>query len=774
MFVNETKNIYQPFSVGEKVETKVVRGPLSGSWIPARVMAVNTQCQTLELCLLNSEKYKVKKTASKVPMSSVRRVKSRFKIGDSVATKISRGKIEGIWIPARVVGVNDDDTYDLFVEEGDTWKVEKHSTSVPGTNLKSVIALSVISSDPLIFNRRLDNRPTPPSVEFLDLPRAAEKLPLEPRRLRRSRSTPRSQFNHEPSLPLTEPLDTPNKGKNLKIKVKNKKRHGRSAKSKRWRIKRSNSRKSKLGRSLSQPSSSQTPKNIFSPFRLFGSSPKRSDGTNRWSWVVFSSRRSKSLNSTSTPPCSPALRGRKSRIATLQRSESASSLSNSPPPLMLDDSNPLRTQSQNNKGAQREDSPKKPRVRTSPNWNTPVTLEDFKDEVNFDDSDDVDQSVTGSNTQTVSNWEDLYEWPNEDDDLIESSEDRRVGITLEDLTEESEEGSEMYVPHELDKKEEPPIPRFSSELTESGWGDALSRLPLDTRPSIISPLKVLVEDLDPILLDEPRISHRTCNRQDEPPNTHRQRQASTSSRKTLSTKNATDLSSAMVASSCQTPVSQDLNNSVHDWPDSVGNHKDLRDSGKLQKFKSNDGLIDRKRNTESHHARISTVGVSKHKIKYSELDLDTPLSKIASWLGEDSNRDGDEKFRQQVKSFSFNNTTIPIHNEGPLKRARSQPLAKGSPSVYSLSDILGQKSLDSSKGLAFFVGPVDGKMSYKMSICDVDNINSMSRCNSFHPTSVKSAPVLRIREDNEVNIRESQVNSDEGDSLQNLILSRSV
>jgi len=767
MFLNDTKTIYSPFIVGEHVETKVVRGPLTGSWIPARVVAIDDLCQTLELCLLHNEKYQVKRTASRVPISSVRHLNSRFKIGDSVATKISLGKIEGIWIPARVIGDNGDGTYDLFVEEYDTWKVPKRSTYVPSWKLKSVLktAPSASSSAPQKFDRKLVDRSFPPSkVLLLDRPLMDKMKP------QRSCSAPHTrETSNDQSTSVSEvALDSPKRDKTFKMKVNDKNRRSRSNPSKKWRIKKTGSRVSKLGRSLSQRSPSRT-KNIFSPFQLFGSSHGKRDEKSRssfsWSRSIFPSRRSKSLKSPSAPPNTPETRpARKSRIIQMKRSDSA-------PASVLSKGPRTRAKgslSQSIAEVSGEECPNKRHSGSAPNWHTPVLLEDLKDEMDFDDPDDNEKSVTQrSNTYTLSNWEDFYEWPNEEEDFKVGGEKRASRINLEDLIEESEEeGSGILISHEGDGKHKLPTIRVSNEWIESEWRDALSRLPESTRPSIISPFKRSVEKVESNLSDELQTIERFSSRQ---------KQASISSRKTLSTKNATDHSSGMVTSPCETPLSEDTNHSQRDYSESDGSNRERLDSGRVRKSLICDAFSNRKRPLKTHHKRIYSVGVSKHKIQFSEIDIDTPLSRIASWLGEDSRRrskgDGHDKHQQEVRNFSYNNTTIPIRTQIPLQKPMSQPFPRDS--VYSLGDVLGQKSLDSSKGLAFFVGPVDGKLSYKVSICDVDKINTMSRSSTGYTDMQVSESVLKMRDYGE-NIEEQKLNPDEEDGVGDIVRFGSV
>jgi len=756
MFLNDTKTIYSPFIVGERVETKVVRGPLTGSWIPARVVAIDDICQTLELYLLQNEKYQVKRTASRVPMSSVRHLNSRFKIGESVATKISRGKIEGIWIPARVIGDNGDGTYDLFVEEYDTWKVPKRSTYVPSWKLKSVIKTAPIASPgaPVKFDRKLIDRSFPPSKELL-----LDRSVMDKMKPLRSSSAPHTikESNDQTSSVSGEPLNSEKRDKKFKMKVSNKNRRSKSSPPRKWRITRTGSRVSKFGRSLSQRSPSRT-KNIFSPFLLFGSSHGKTDEKSRssfsWSRSIFPSRKPKSMKSPIAPPNTPDARPtRKPRIITLKRSDSA--------PATVKSNSTLTGARQSQSIAEVSvDEPANERPSgISPSWRTKVMLDDLKDEINFSDPDDNEQSVTHhSYTCTLSNWEDLYEWPNDEDGLKVGNEKRASRINLEDLIEETEsEGSGFLFSHDGNDKHKHQAIRLPNDWIESEWSDALSRLPESTRPSIISPFKRPVEDLEINLSDEPQTMGR-CS--------FRLTQASLSSRKTLSTKNATDNSSVMVTSTCQTPASEDTHHSLHEYAESDGSNKEQFDSGRSHISPISDTFCKRQTPSKAHHKRIYSVGVSKHKIQFSEIDIDTPLSRIASWLGEDSRRrkgDGQVKYQQEVKNFSYNNTTIPICTQVPLRRPMSQPLVKEA-SVYSLGDVLGQKSLDASKGLAFFVGPVDGKLSYKVSICDVDKINTMSRGSTVYRDIKVSDSVQKTR-DNQVNIEEEKLNLDGGDSV---------
>merc|ERR1719397_659323 len=80
--------------------------------------------------------HNVLKYAVQVPFKSVRRPKYRFKEGGSIWTKILRGKREGLRIPARILRVNEDGTYDLLVDEYKKLQVTRYALNVPAEYLK--------------------------------------------------------------------------------------------------------------------------------------------------------------------------------------------------------------------------------------------------------------------------------------------------------------------------------------------------------------------------------------------------------------------------------------------------------------------------------------------------------------------------------------------------------------------------------------------------------------------------------------------------------------
>jgi len=123
--------------------------------------------------------------------------------------------------------------------------------------------------------------------------------------------------------------------------------------------------------------------------------------------------------------------------------------------------------------------------------------------------------------------------------------------------------------------------------------------------------------------------------------------------------------------------------------------------------------------------RISTIRVRGHNIKHKLIEMDTPLEELATWLSEGPNvNSGCEKREpKMVKMMSFGKKMIPIRS----KIGDSMGVHSGKKEDYKLSDLVG-KCVDSSKqGLAFFVGPVNGKLSYKISVFEKDNVNNMGR-----------------------------------------------
>jgi len=119
------------YQFGDRVEKKIMCGRLAGCWVPAQVIKVNVNRGTVNVGVLNHVGYKVQKFHVDVPLCYVRQSKHKFKVGDHVYTKILRGQKQGLWIPANLIFLNHDGTFDLLVEQYRTYLVTKYSVHVP-------------------------------------------------------------------------------------------------------------------------------------------------------------------------------------------------------------------------------------------------------------------------------------------------------------------------------------------------------------------------------------------------------------------------------------------------------------------------------------------------------------------------------------------------------------------------------------------------------------------------------------------------------------------
>jgi len=99
--------------------------------------------------------------------------------------------------------------------------------------------------------------------------------------------------------------------------------------------------------------------------------------------------------------------------------------------------------------------------------------------------------------------------------------------------------------------------------------------------------------------------------------------------------------------------------------------------------------------------------LSKWGMRYSSFELSVRMEELAEWLNEDSK------------------VELPI-SEPLIAKEDSLPSTEKF-RKQTISEALGN-SLDSSKhGVTFFVGPVDGKVSFKMSICDLKQLENATR-----------------------------------------------
>lgn len=643
-----------PFKVGERVDTKIVVGRLAGRWIPARVIRVHEQWRTLDLCVLNNRAYQVAKYAIQVPMASVRRPTYRFNIGDAVATKILRGRKEGIWIPAKIIRVNEDCTYDLFVEGHKAWQVTKYAVHVPGQFLKPAIK----SNGGLMVKKqggrkakkkrrkgRLGHDEMSPAVVSAAPPTALGVYPQH------SFSSP-----NLPQVALPTPVASP----------KGDPRSPRESPRKKPRLPPSSSQPLKSRRSGSAQSFSSKVSSLFGnlwgrgerPTQLLPHEPSGS------------TRRTSSL-----PP-----RGVQDQVALKPK--------NARQPVQQ---SPLTPQSQQNVLR----SPRAPRVTvTAQSPHSPYSRngdDDFKD--------DRYRRQTSRSMTSRSNWENMYEW----------SEDG-----MPDRTSESGDTDD------------------EGAVSDTDWGDGVA-----SRRA--SPRKRLTDNSSRPRAPQlrPKRSPRLDNfsplsdgaAAPDDPKTH----SLNNSGQTNHT-NQSDASNTLTSPPRSVKDSPNhparLKDTREDAPDRSANWNRARntDSSAVTFVDSFLPKSKRKKMGKGSEQRIVTIGVSKHRVRFNELDMDTPLEDIAKWLASDAKKRG-IKNHQAVHSFCFNNQRINLAGAG-MGHASATSLSsklKEHGRMYSLADVLGKSVDASTQGLAFFVGPVDGQMSYKMSVCDVDAIHRMSR-----------------------------------------------
>merc|ERR1719204_782814 len=98
--------------------------------------------------------------------------------------------------------------------------------------------------------------------------------------------------------------------------------------------------------------------------------------------------------------------------------------------------------------------------------------------------------------------------------------------------------------------------------------------------------------------------------------------------------------------------------------------------------------------------------MSKNKMRYRFASLDMRIEDIATWLN---------------RGLTNN---IPISEHVHSKRLIVEnpiPFRK-----KSLSEVFGNRLDPEKSGITFFIGPVEGKMSFKMSVCDLKLLRSAS------------------------------------------------
>lgn len=119
------------YKFGDRVEKKILHGRLAGCWVPARVIQSNEKRMTVGVYMLNHRGYKLSKYHMQVPLCNIRRPQHKYQVKERIFTKILRGRRKGMWIPAMILKINRDQTYDMMVENHRYHQVTKYAVHVP-------------------------------------------------------------------------------------------------------------------------------------------------------------------------------------------------------------------------------------------------------------------------------------------------------------------------------------------------------------------------------------------------------------------------------------------------------------------------------------------------------------------------------------------------------------------------------------------------------------------------------------------------------------------
>jgi len=546
-------------------------GRFAGRWIPARVIKTHPKWRTVDLIVPNNHMYQVSKYAIHVPLTFVRKPSFRFKVGDRICTKILRGRKEGVWIPAQIIRVNEDGTYDLYVDRHKSLQVTKYAVHVPEQYLRS--AKNGIPDPNTPTKRAIPSIISPVKIPFGDdekkwsLKKAWEK--------RKKMNMPNLKGSASADVPRSRSPDKP-------------------------------------PLCLDRSSIVSTPAipNMFQPLEVTNKVSKRKHH-HISSDNLIKNEYPKSVNI--KPLCSSIKPPQNNGKKFFTKSRHGSKIQEA-----------LPSASQLGLG----------------DLNETFSVDKKTCPTKQQQAHDTEHSGKHRrNKSNMSDWDHFFN--------SESSDDHKEEPEVESIHSEADwdEGPEF--------KDEQSTPRFpgSSGMTSPGH----------------------------------------------------------------SIKGSSDLDKSEKLAVCK------------------------NDSRKSYEFVDSFISSAKRRQRRSTHNRIVTIGVSKHRIQFNEMGMDTPLEQVASWLSEGAQRKGKfSSVENLVNNISFQERMIPIRSN--FGGSISGLPAKDHQKVYSLGDVLG-KSLDAStQGLAFFVGPVDGRMSYKMSVLDVDQI---------HRARAESA-YAEIREDEEM------------------------
>jgi len=149
-----------------------------------------------------------------------------------------------------------------------------------------------------------------------------------------------------------------------------------------------------------------------------------------------------------------------------------------------------------------------------------------------------------------------------------------------------------------------------------------------------------------------------------------------------------------------------------DWDEDISDQDKLNPFGCVKRTPSSPISLEPPIERRRKSALILAVGLSKNGTKTTRISLETTLFQITAWLGGVS--------ESRVENFSYGHRRFPLSKFGK-----------------SIGEIIGKKSPSLKNwGLIFFIGPVQGRLSYKMMVkserdlqafCGVDGFRKLER-----------------------------------------------
>jgi len=149
-----------------------------------------------------------------------------------------------------------------------------------------------------------------------------------------------------------------------------------------------------------------------------------------------------------------------------------------------------------------------------------------------------------------------------------------------------------------------------------------------------------------------------------------------------------------------------------DWDEDISDQDKLNPFGCVKRITSSPISLEPPIEHRRKSTLILAVGLSKNGTKKTRISLETTLFQITAWLGGVS--------ESRVENFSYGHWRFPLSKFGK-----------------SIGEIIGKKNPSLKNwGLIFFIGPVQGRLSYKMMVkserdlqafCGVDGFRKLER-----------------------------------------------